>query len=74
MLGFGGWLVLVLFFVSWSAIGRYACRVIHLVGAHMQEIANGARATICAVLDGLTGPPFWPRALAATIAESNPDT
>lgn len=83
-IGFGGWCILVVFFVSSTILTKiarpYSMRVasgIQKKGGcrdYMQVIANGGPATICAILYGLTGNHVYLTFYACAVAESNSDT
>lgn len=83
-LGFGGWMILIIFFVSSTLLTKiarpYSMRVavgIQKKGGcrdYMQVIANGGPATVCAVLYGITGDHIFLMLFGCAVAEANSDT
>lgn len=83
-LGFYGWMILIIFFVSSTILTKiarpYSMRVaigIQKKGGcrdYMQVIANGGPATVCAILYGLTGDHIYLMLFGCAVAEANSDT
>ena len=84
LLGVGGWLILIIFFVSCTIIGKISRPAAERVSSgiqkkggcrdYMQVFANGGPATAAAILYAMTGDHIYLVAFGAAIAESNADT
>lgn len=83
-LGLPGWMTLIVFFATCTVLTKIArpkskkvADGIQKKGGcrdYMQVIANGAPATLCAILYGLTGKYIFIVLFGAAMAESNADT